>query len=35
VLTERKPKEGEEAAPADDAKKGAAGRRPEKAEKDK
>jgi large subunit ribosomal protein L25 len=31
VLTERKPKEGEE-APADDAKKG---RRPEKAEKDK
>jgi large subunit ribosomal protein L25 len=34
VLTERKPKEGEEAAPAaaDDAKKG---RRPEKAEKDK
>ena len=35
VLTERKPKEGEEAAPADDAKKGGAGRRPEKAEKDK
>lgn len=32
VLTERKPKEGEEAAPADDAKKG---KRPEKAEKDK
>jgi hypothetical protein len=31
VLTERKPKEGEE-APADDAKKG---KRPEKAEKDK
>jgi large subunit ribosomal protein L25 len=35
VLTERKPKEGEEAAPADDAKKGGAARRPEKAEKDK
>jgi hypothetical protein len=32
VLTERKPKEGEEAAPAEDAKKG---KRPEKAEKDK
>ena len=32
VLTERKPKEGEEATPADDAKKG---KRPEKAEKDK
>ncbi|HEU4371632.1 MAG TPA: 50S ribosomal protein L25 [Methylomirabilota bacterium] len=32
VLTERKPKEGEE-APAEDAKKG--GRRPEKADKDK
>ena len=32
VLTERKPKEGEE-APADDKK--AAGKRPEKAEKDK
>ena len=32
VLTERKPKEGEEAPPADDAKKG---KRPEKAEKDK
>ena len=33
VLTERKPKEGEEAA-ADD-KKAAGGKRPEKAEKDK
>ena len=45
VLTERKPKEGEEAAPAEDAKKGApaakaapaaaAGKRPEKGDKDK
>jgi large subunit ribosomal protein L25 len=33
VLTERKPKEGEEAAPADDKKP--AGKRPERAEKDK
>ena len=42
VLTERKPKEGEEAAPADDAKKApaakapaAAGKRPEKGDKEK